>query len=578
MKLSATNGKQSFGLTSVATRIVTEHGGNMLKQYDNDREQQDLFWALIKDYNAIYYVNLNADRFTVLYANNVVNQDVRKDGFDQKLFSEAMRDFTEQYVRDEDKSMLLLFTDCKYVKQRLDKENTYAFRYRVNPLNGLEFFEVRMARPKEGTDENYAIMTVRNCNKQAREELEYQLKIEERNDELNKALAATKNAEKSKSDFFARMSHDLRTPMNVILGLADLSENENDIKSMHESMMKIHDAGQYLLSIINDSLDYQRIGAGGLKLEPEIVRTEQMVKSITELAIHANKDKKVDVRVVNKGVNNSAYIFVDPIRTTQVFVNLLSNAIKFTPAGGTVEITIEVIDRKPGKVHDRISVSDTGIGMSEEFLRNGIFKPFSQEHNGVTPVYAGTGLGLSIAKELLDLMGATIKVESEPGEGTTFTVDIDFEIVSDEKAEQFLESKEERESELEPKLDGIQVLLVEDHPLNAEIAIKLLEKVGCVVTWAENGKIGVDDFTKSEMFQYDVVLMDIRMPVMNGLEASKAIRRMDRSDAKSVPIIAMTANAYEDDIRASTEAGMNGYLTKPFNPQKLYETIGKCLI
>jgi CheY-like chemotaxis protein len=175
-------------------------------------------------------------------------------------------------------------------------------------------------------------------------------------------------------------------------------------------------------------------------------------------------------------------------------------------------------------------------------------------------------------------MGATIKVKSEPGEGTTFTVDIDFEIVSDEKAEQFLESKEEKESELEPKLDGIKVLLVEDHPLNAEIAIKLLEKVGCVVTWAENGKIGVDDFIKSDMFQYDAVLMDIRMPVMNGLEASKAIRRMDRSDAKSVPIIAMTANAYEDDIRASTEAGMNGYLTKPFNPQKLYETIGKCLI
>lgn len=204
----------------------------MLKQYDNDKEQQDLFWALIKDYNAIYYVNLNTDRFTVLYANNVVNLDVRKDGFDQKLFSVAMRDFTEQYVRDEDKSMLLLFTDCKYVKQRLDKENTYAFRYRVNPLNGLEFFEVRMAKPKEGTDENYAIMTVRNCNKQAREELEYQLEIEERNDELNKALAATKDAEKSKSDFFARMSHDLRTPMNVILGLADLSENENDVMKM----------------------------------------------------------------------------------------------------------------------------------------------------------------------------------------------------------------------------------------------------------------------------------------------------------------------------------------------------------
>lgn len=406
----------------------------MLKKGVKSKEQHDLFWALIQDYNAIYYVDLDADKFSVLYANNVVNQDVKKPGFEKHPFSMEMELFTNRYVREEDQEMLLRLTDCQYVKKRLEKENTYAFRYRVNPLNGLEFFEVCMIKPNELPDENLAIMTVRNCNKQARDELSYQLKIEERNTELNEALDAEKKAERSKSDFFSRMSHDLRTPLNVILGFADLSADEDNIDQMQENMGKIHDAGQYLLSIINDSLDYQKIEAGGLKIEPEIIHTKEIVESITELATRANKDKDVKVRLKHIGVNEEAYIKVDSIRLKQIFVNLISNAIKFTPEGGTVEITIEVIERKETAVHDRISVSDTGIGMSEEFLKNGIFKPFSQEHNAITASYAGTGLGLSIAKQLLDLMGASVKVESELGEGTTFAVDIDFELVDNETA------------------------------------------------------------------------------------------------------------------------------------------------
>ena len=208
-------------------------------------------------------------------------------------------------------------------------------------------------------------------------------------------------------------------------------------------------------------------------------------------------------------------------------------------------------------------------------MKNKIFKPFAQEHNAVTSNYAGTGLGLSIAKQLLDLMGATIKVESELGEGSSFIVDINFDIVEDEKAARLLRTRAEKELRLTPKLDGIKVLLVEDHPINAEIAMKLLNKAGCEVTWAENGKIGVDFFLHSEPFQFDAVLMDIRMPVMNGLDAAKAIRKLDREDARITPIIAMTANAYEEDIKASLESGMNAHLAKPFNPQGLYEALAK---
>lgn len=432
-----------------------------------------------------------------------------------------------------------------------------------------------MVRPDGISDGDFAIMTVRNCNKQAREELAYQLEIEDRNEDLNEALNAEKKAERSRSDFFARMSHDLRTPMNVILGLTDLSENESDIEQMRENMRKINDAGQYLLSIINDSLDYQKIDAGGLKLNLEVIHTKEMVGSITELAVQANRNKDVKVRLRHIGVNEDAYVRADPIRMKQVFVNLISNAIKFTPAGGTVEITIEVIERKEKMVHDRITISDTGIGMSEDFLKNGIFKPFSQDSNAVTSSYAGTGLGLSIAKQLLDLMGATISVESELGEGTTFTVDIDFDLVDEKEAKKALRSRKAGGMNMLPKLEGINVLLVEDHPLNAEIAEKLLESMGCSVVWAENGQIGVDMFRQSGPREYDVILMDIRMPVMNGLDAAKEIRGLDKEDARSIPIIAMTANAYEEDIKASFEAGMNAHLAKPFDPQRLCEEIGK---
>lgn len=365
-----------------------------------------------------------------------------------------------------------------------------------------------------------------------------------KNAQLSAALDNAEQASRAKTDFFARMSHDMRTPMNGILGLASLSADEKDTAVLKENIGKIEESGKYLLGLINDTLDYQKIDAGHLRLQPEVISTQKLIASGVDMIKQTAIEKGVTFKIVNKNADLDGYILVDSMYIKKIFVNLMSNAVKFTPKGGTVELGIEMLGRDKNIVHDRLTVTDNGIGMSEEFLKNGIFKPFSQEHNEITASCEGTGLGLSITKQIVELMGASIKVESKLGVGTKFTVDIDFETVNeDEAAKTQAAEKIEKDAALE-KIKGKSVLLAEDHPLNAQIAKKLLEKPGCIVAWAKDGKEAVDMFRASKEHEYDVILMDIRMPVLNGLEAAKQIRALDRPDAKTVPIIAVTANAY----------------------------------
>ena len=386
----------------------------------------------------------------------------------------------------------------------------------------------------------------------------------------NKQLAAANGA---KTEFYSRMSHDLRTPMNGILGISELSEGETDLSVMRENMRKIHESGQYLLGLINDTLDLQRMENGKLPLEPQVVSTRDLIFSSTDMIRQMAEEKNIQFRVVNNNANLDGYVRVDPVRMKQIFMNLLSNAVKFTPEGGTVELGFTVLGRKGNIVHDQITVTDTGYGMSEDFIRNKIFQPFSQEHNKLTDTYAGSGLGLSIVKSLVDRMGATIAVESELGVGTKFAIEIDFECVDEIRAEQANDTKEAHLHRTMEQLKGKTILMAEDHPLNAEIATRLLNKAGCSVVWAHNGQECVDLFRASKARQYDAILMDIRMPVTDGLEAARMIRASEHPDAKRIPMIAMTANAYEVDVKASAQAGMNAHLAKPIVPQKLYQTL-----
>lgn len=395
--------------------------------------------------------------------------------------------------------------------------------------------------------------------------------------DTEEALAMAREANNAKTQFFSRMSHDMRTPMNGILRLAELSENETDIRVLQSNVAKIKESGEYLLNLINDTLDFERIESGKLKLEPKPVYCKDIVQNVVDMIRPTAEKKNISFQVSMDKLRLEAYLLIDPVRIRQIFMNLLSNAVKFTPEGGAISAEAACLSREDGKVHDVFIVRDTGIGMSREFIENHIFKPFSQETSELSMQYAGSGLGLSIVHSLVQMMGGTIEVESEPGSGTTFTIYLDFETVDEEKVSELRERKKQSNYDMMSRLLGINILLAEDHPLNAEIATKLLENVGCTVTWAKNGQECVKIFGKSELGEYDIILMDIRMPVMDGLEAAKAIRTLKRNDAKVIPILAMTANAYDDDMKKSRAAGMNGHLSKPIVPAVLYEAIANAV-
>ncbi|MDD3411405.1 MAG: PAS domain-containing protein, partial [Eubacteriales bacterium] len=400
---------------------------------------------------------------------------------------------------------------------------------------------------------------------------------EEQKRQLAQALAEAEKASSAKTDFFSRMSHDMRTPMNGILGLATLCESEADLDELRRSMGNIRQSGQYLLSLINDTLDFQRIESGRMELEPQVVNARALMADIRDMVELTLREKRLHVSIDSQSADMDCFIRVDPVRIKQVFFNLLSNAIKFTPEDGSIAFSLECLGHDGLIAHDRIRISDTGIGMSEDFLQNHIFRPFSQEYTAVTTQYAGTGLGLSIVHKLVELMGGSISVESAPGKGTAFTILLDFERVPDEEALAGARTDEQRRHLSREALMGRRVLLVEDHPLNAEIARRILQKVGCEIDWAHNGQEGVQRFEASPPGLYDAVLMDIRMPVMNGLEAAHALRALSRPDARSLPIIAMTANAYAADVKQSLDAGMNAHLAKPIDPALLYDTLARLI-
>lgn len=380
-----------------------------------------------------------------------------------------------------------------------------------------------------------------------------------RNSQLQAAFAA-------KSDFLSRMSHDMRTPMNGIIGLTGLTL---DIDKLPEeavaNLRKIDESSKYLLSLINDTLDMNKIESNKIILSMEPTDLSTFFGQMISVAKVSADQKGVNLLTHCCGCAVPA-VLLDKVRVQQVFFNLVSNAIKFTPEGGEVEVTWRCALTEEHRVNLTFAIRDTGIGISPEFIER-VFEPFEQEGDATTGAYAGTGLGLSIAKSLVDTMGGTINVKSEKENGSEFPVSLSFAETDD------LASPAVSEKPSLACLKGACVLLCEDHPLNARIARQLLEKAGMTVDCAVNGQEAVEAFTKSPNGYYDAVLMDVRMPVMDGLEATRTIRALDREDADSVPIIAMTANAFDEDVQKSKAAGMSKHLAKPVEPMVLYDTL-----
>ncbi len=397
-------------------------------------------------------------------------------------------------------------------------------------------------------------------------------KIKKINARLRAEAIRADKSSSAKSDFLSRMSHDIRTPLNAVLGFTALARQEGGNPSVTTDYLeKIEDAGHYLLGLINDVLDMSKISEGKLVLNLEPYSYYEFESSIRTILSPKAEQKGVKL-LFHYQITAPETVLFDKLRLQQVFVNLIGNAIKFTPRGGTVEFSV-VSDEptKDGHLPLTFSVRDNGIGMSEDFMKNKLFHAFEQERSGEAQSEAGTGLGLSIAKQIVEQMGGSIECESALGKGTVFTVKL-CPVMGPKYEECSQES-------LVPhgNLNGKRVLLFEDNPINVLVAQRLLEKAGCTVDTAKNGIVGVDLFTSAEVGYYDIILMDIQMPELNGLQAAKIIRGLARPDAATIPIIAMSANAFFEDVQKSLHAGMNEHLSKPIDPQKMYETLSKLL-
>jgi len=395
-----------------------------------------------------------------------------------------------------------------------------------------------------------------------KERLSYQeAEVARRSMELN----AEEIANKESNEFFSNISHDMRTPLNAVIGFAGLAERENSIEKKNEYLQKIEISGKLLLDLINDTLTISKTRSKNFELHLEPVRAREMFEAIITPVKAAAARKNITFTVDYANAADRV-IMADCLNVEKILLNLLSNAVKFTPEGGHVSIRIYNEPPAGDDPDSLLIVSDDGIGISPDFLPH-LFQPFKQElRHGYEAV--GTGLGLSIVKQLIDKMGGTIDVKSEVGKGTTFTVRLHFE---EAKNAGGLIAAEDEKAQI--NLHGKKVLLCEDNALNREIALALLKDKSVDVDCAENGRVGVSTFAESAKDEYDAVLMDIRMPVMDGVEASKAIRCLERPDAKTVPIIAMTADAFEDDIQKCMDAGMDGHLAKPIDPDSLYRTL-----
>ena len=375
----------------------------------------------------------------------------------------------------------------------------------------------------------------------------------------------------AKTTFLNHMSHDIRTPMNAIVGFTDIAMKRKPDKEVENCLKKIRQSSEYLMTLINDVLDISRIESGKLEYKPVPVDFRNMTDTVLSIARGYIENRDLNFCVSREELK-TPYVMADELRIREVLLNIISNAVKFTKDGGTISFAAE---NAPGNddhhIIIRYRISDTGIGMSEEF-QSRIFDEFTQENDGARTSYKGTGLGMAIAKKYVDLMGGKIEVSSRQGVGSTFTVESPLRI-----AEQVLTEKEEKLRK-DMDLHGLHVLLAEDNDLNAEIAVSLLEEQGMIVTRAADGKSALLQFCNTAPGTFDLILMDIMMPEMNGYETTKAIRNLsDRPDGKEIPIIAMTANAFAEDVQAALDAGMDDHVAKPMDMDILISAIEKCV-
>ena len=532
------------------------------------RQQQGLLYMIAYTFDLAGFVDLSSGGRLTMYTRDTVLKNLPP--FIMENYDEAIMRFLGSHdSEDAKRDVRELFRTKTMLKNLREKPQGYDFLFSYKEDDGsLRYKQVNVL----WGDANHRTICL------VRADVTDMLASERQTKKiLEDALALAEEANKAKSEFLSAMSHDIRTPMNAITGMTALAAAHlDDRERVADCLKKISVSSRHLLSLVNDILDMSKIESSKITLNRMSISLSGLVEQLS--AIIAPQAGGAGLRfVINKGDIRHDCFYGDVLRINQILINILSNAVKFTPEGGTVEFRIEELEtcREPEHTRYRFTVRDTGIGMSEEFLAH-IFDPFTRSNR--TAGIEGTGLGLSITKGLVDLMGGTISVESRVGEGTTFCVELEGEYADGMDSDV---SEETDAGILEPGADtllaGRRFLIAEDNAINAEIISELLRMFGAEPVLRQNGAQAVREFRDAPAGTYDAVLMDIQMPVMNGYEAARAIRETDREDAGTIPVIAMTANAFAEDIQAARDAGMTAHIAKPIDVGMLKNTLTRIL-
>ena len=565
------NGFKHFLARAIRLSYDEEHFKIILSFYSVDeiikKEQEielqrEIIAGLGKEYFSVLAVDLDKDQVF----------SYRESEENGRIISDFCRECDNRWskiIPSYAKVMVSDTTNGEFEKQLglealRSQEKDYSMTYEFKSETGINYHQVRVAYVKKKDGTRMAVVGTRNIDSLIKKE-----RMQE--EKLKKAYDAAKSANKAKTEFLNNMSHDIRTPMNVILGYNQLMKSLLTEPKQLDYQKKIEQSGKLLLSIINNVLDMARIESGNMKVDENFEIVGGVVDEI--LSTFSSEAEEKGIHLSSSMQVTHKNILCDSTKIRKIYVNLVSNAIKYTPSGGNITITVEELPcEKEGYMKVKSEIKDTGIGMSKEYLPM-LFEPFSREHNTTTGKVGGTGLGMAIVKKMVDLMGGSIEVDSEPGKGTIFTFTLMHKIADKKYYSRKIETTESSDSV--EKLRGKHVLLAEDNNLNAEIAVAVLEKTGLVIDRVEDGIQCVSRIEQLPSETYDLILMDIQMPNMDGYKATQCIRHLNDKKKAEIPIIAMTANAFEEDKKRAIDAGMNGHIAKPIEIDKLVSEISK---
>ncbi|MDY5810918.1 MAG: response regulator [Treponema sp.] len=545
---------------------------NITTSYKREEEkvyQLEIINALSIDYTNVFMVNLMTSRIRIVRMNDVAGS-FYNDELGEQFYDDALEFYIDVSVYADDRDMMRMAFSRDNILRQLIKRETFYVNFRSNINNNIQYMKLKVVRIGDIKETGNFLLAFMNVD----DEIEHEMKQKKL---LQETLSMAESASRAKTMFLSNMSHDIRTPMNAIIGFTTLALNHiNDAVMTKTYLEKIKSSSNHLLSLINDVLDMSRIESGKMKINRTVNSMENIIAEVDTVMQPQIQMRHIEYSLIKRG-NLSRPVMVDGLRLNQILINLVGNAVKYTPEYGKVQF---MITEMPAISDDLSSyqfrIKDNGIGMSKKFLEK-LFLPFERDENKSIEKIQGTGLGLAVTKSLVDIMDGSIFVKSEEGKGSEFLVCFDFDNAKPNDIHVETKKQNVYETDVIESFKNVRLLLVEDNEFNREIAEELLKSVGFIIDCAEVGKQAVQMVNDSPADFYKVILMDVMMPVMNGYEATKKIRSLKDSGKANIPIIAMTANAFEEDKNQALECGMDKFISKPFDINDLLTKLKEML-